>query len=121
MDERHNAAIADMLDTHTPEIQELVQALRELIHAAAPELVEELKAGWGNIVYKHNGVVCAISPYSNHVNLNFYRGTSLPDPARVLEGTGRSLRHVKVRPNDELRTDALTRLIREAVALSESG
>ncbi len=121
MDERHNAAIAEMLDTHTPEIQELVQALRELIQAAAPELVEEVKTGWGNIVYKRNGVVCAISPYSNHVNLNFYQGISLPDPARVLEGTGRSLRHVKIRPTDELRSDVLIPLIREADDLSERG
>ena len=121
MDERNNAAITDMLDTQTPEIQELVQALRELIHVAAPELTEELKIGWGNIVYKHHRVVCAISPYSNHVNLNFYQGTSLPDPARALEGTGHTMRHVRVRPNEQLRTDVLTRLIREAMSLGASG
>jgi hypothetical protein len=119
MDDPNKAAVADILDTHTPEIQSLVHALREVIRAAAPELTEEVKPGWGNLVYKLNGVVCAISPYSNHVNVNFYKGTSLSDPAGVLDGTGRELRHVKYRTESDIQSGVLSQLVHQAVQLDE--
>lgn len=44
--------IEDLLKAHTPEVQRMVSVLRELVKAAVPELEEEGKRGWGNILYK---------------------------------------------------------------------
>ena len=51
-----------------------------------------------------------VGVFSTHVNVGFFHGASLPDPATLLEGTGRHMRHVKLRPGaavDELALDAL--------------
>jgi hypothetical protein len=47
------------------------------------------------------------------------RGTSLPDPAKLLEGTGKNLRHVKLRTKEDLRKPALKRLIQAAARLNK--
>jgi hypothetical protein len=106
--------VAQLLADHIPEVQALAQALRRLVNAAAPELVEEVKTGWGNIVYKGRSVVCSITAFKQHADLGFYKGTSLSDPEGLLEGTGRGLRHVKIRKPEDIRTDALSALVRQA-------
>ncbi|MGB9436225.1 MAG: hypothetical protein WBQ89_28505, partial [Candidatus Acidiferrum sp.] len=52
------------------------------------------------------------------VTFGFLRGTSLPDPAKLLEGTGKHLRHVKLRAIEDLRKPALKKLIRAASRLN---
>lgn len=73
--------------------REILQALREAIHAAGPGLREAIK--WGQPTFVGRGNVCYLASYSDHVNLGFYRGAELPDPRKLLEGTGKALRHVK--------------------------
>ncbi len=109
--------VEDILNAHTPEVQQMAAALRKLVKEAAPELEEEGKRGWGNILYKAGEVVCAISPHKDHINVNFYKGTSLSDPNHLLEGTGKALRHVKINSLDTMPTEALTQLIQEAYQL----
>jgi hypothetical protein len=45
------------------------------------------------------------------VNVGFFHGAALPDPARLLQGTGKFMRHVKLRPETPTNAAALTRLI----------
>ena len=52
--------------------------LRNLIHQADPDIVEEWK--WNTAVWSHKGLVCAVGPFKDHVKLNFFRGAALPDP-----------------------------------------
>ena len=49
-----------------------------------------------------------------HVNVGFFRGAEIVDPGRLLEGTGKYMRHVKLRPGSEVDPGALTGLIRTA-------
>jgi hypothetical protein len=49
--------------------------------------------------------------FKAHVNVGFYRGAFLPDPARLLEGNGVSMRHVKLKPGDDVDAAALSALI----------
>lgn len=106
-----------LLEGRSPEVVAWVKSLRQLVLTVAPQLREEVKPGWRSILYKGNGAVCAIAPHRGHVNLHFYQGTGLPDPEGLLEGTGKALRHVKIRQRRDLRADALTRLVEEAVKL----
>src|SRR3974377_114321 len=55
-----------------------------------------------------------VNAFSSHVNVGFFHGASLPAPARLLEGTGKVMRHVKLRPETPTNVGALTRLIEAA-------
>jgi hypothetical protein len=57
-----------------------------------------------------------IDAFTAHVNVGFFRGAELPDPGRLLEGNGRFMRHVKLRPGRDVDAAALTTLIRAAYA-----
>src|SRR5882724_6514132 len=52
-----------------------------------------------------------VNAFTSHVNVGFFRGASLPDPSRLLEGTGKFMRHVKLRPRAAANAAALRRLI----------
>lgn len=57
---------------------------------------------------------CYVVGYSKHVNLGFCDGAALPDPARLLEGTGKTMRHVKFRPEVAVPSASLSKLIASA-------
>lgn len=57
-----------------------------------------------------------VDAFKAHVNVGFFRGATLPDPARLLEGTGRRMRHVKLRWGKPVDEAALTELITAAHA-----
>ncbi len=102
-----------------PPIRRLVEALRELVREAAPEAKESLK--WGGPCYEHNGLLRSISPAKAYVRLQFFRGASLADPAGLLEGAGKGMRHVKVRSVDNIPSASLRELVRAAVRLNTPG
>jgi hypothetical protein len=63
--------------------------------------------------------MCYFSIGTDHVTFGFLRGTSLPDPDKLLEGTGKSLRHVKLRKTNDVRKPALKKLILAAAKLNK--
>jgi hypothetical protein len=57
-----------------------------------------------------------VNAFTSHVNVGFFRGAEIADPARLLEGTGKFMRHVKLRPGVETNEPALEELIATAYA-----
>lgn len=57
-----------------------------------------------------------VNVFTNHVNVAFFRGAELDDPTGLLEGTGKFMRHVKLRPGEEVDADDLRNLIQSAYA-----
>jgi hypothetical protein len=57
-----------------------------------------------------------VNAFRAHVNVGFFRGAELADPAGLLDGTGKSMRHVKVRPDSNIDAEALMKLINTAYA-----
>ena len=55
-----------------------------------------------------------VNAFAAHVNVGFFRGAEIEDPARLQEGTGKFMRHVKLRPDSSVDTEALTKLIETA-------
>ena len=55
-----------------------------------------------------------VNAFRAHVNVGFFRGAEIADPARLLEGTGKFMRHVKLRPESDVDATALLRLIQTA-------
>jgi len=52
-----------------------------------------------------------VNAFTAHVNVGFFRGVELPGPAQMLEGTGKYMRHVKLRPESDVDATALVKLI----------
>jgi len=55
-----------------------------------------------------------VNAFSSHVNVGFFRGAEIADPERLLEGTGKFMRHVKLRPERDVDATALMKLIEAA-------
>jgi hypothetical protein len=62
-----------------------------------------------------------VGVYKAHVNLGFFPGAELNDPAGLLQGTGKFMRHVKLRPGEPVDTAALERLIHDAYEVTRNG
>lgn len=107
------ATVAEYVAQVDPEMRPLFRAVRAFVRKSAPSLDEGLYMGMPN--FKGRAWMLYLADHSRHVNLGFYHGARLADPDGLLEGTGKSLRHVKVRSKADL-TPELARLIRSAVA-----
>ncbi|HPT49433.1 MAG TPA: DUF1801 domain-containing protein [Accumulibacter sp.] len=77
-----------------PARAELVRALRTIILDLNPTISEEVK--YGGILFSAEKPFCGIFSYTKHVSLEFGAGASLPDKFKVLEGEGKSRRHIKL-------------------------
>jgi len=77
-------------------------------------------AGRGSAGYSHPGdagdTVAGISPYRKHLNIHLYQGMTLSDPAGLLQGTGKQMRHVKISRLADLENPALLALLEQAWA-----
>ena len=107
-----------LLVTNSPEAQELAFGLRELVQSVLPGVLEKIQPGIGVADY-HLGEIrgrgfLSIGPQKKWVNLYFMDGVDLPDPAHMLEGSGKRLRHVKILKPEDLANPALKALIRAA-------
>ena len=93
--------VAEMLSGSNPEIQAIARQARGLIHELLPGTIEMVDRPARLIGYGRNraytGLICGIALQSGWVNLMFSKGTELADPERLLEGTGKRARHVKLR------------------------
>jgi hypothetical protein len=76
--------------------------VRELLHDGCPV------ACLGDAPFAY------VNVFTSHVNVGFFQGATLPDPARLLQGTGKFMRHVKLRPGTSTHTAALNKLIETA-------
>jgi len=93
--------------------------VREIIHEADPEIVEEWK--WmGTPVWSHSGIVCTGETYKSVVKMTFAKGAELKDPSGLFNSSldGNVRRAIDVRESDKLNVAALKALIRAAVALN---
>lgn len=80
------------------------------VRDCGPEVRELMHDGLATVCL-HDAPFAYVGAFKAHVNVGFFHGTSLPDPAGLLEGTGKSMRHVKVRPDRRVDADALQALV----------
>ena len=121
--ERIDARIAELGDWRG----DTLARMRELIHAADPDVVEEMK--WakatspGTPTWEHDGIICTGETYKAVVKLTFAKGASLPDPAKLFNASleGNTRRAIDIREGEKVDARAFTTLIRAAVALNAAG
>ncbi len=98
-----------------PPQRQVVEALRRLVRQEAPAAAESLK--WGQPCCFRNGNICYIAAEAGQVKLGFFIGGDLRDPEKLLEGTGKKMRDIKVRTLGDIRQRAFAALVRDAAEL----
>jgi len=96
--------------------------VRELMHEADPEIIEEWK--WrGTPVWSHGGIVCTGEAYKKVVKMTFAKGAALADPSGLFNSSleGNVRRAIDIHEGEQVNEAALKILIREAVALNLKG
>jgi len=110
---RRDAGVAAWMDAHRGELGDIARRwfdemrgcdddVRELLHDGHPT------ACAGDAAFGY------VNAFTAHVNVGFFKGAELPDPAGLLQGRGKSMRHVKLRPGEPVDENALRALIAAA-------
>jgi len=106
----HDPAIDAWIKQHDGPLGAIAQQWFEVMRNCGDEVRELLHDGCptaclGDAPFGY------VAVFTAHVNVGFFHGANLPDPARILQGAGKSMRHVKLRPDAPANAAALTRLI----------
>ena len=99
-------------------MQGVLKSLRALVKKTVAGC-EEFVNPWKIPSFDSNGTLCGFMTGKEHVTFIFLRGGALPDPEGLLEGTGKYVRHVKVRTAADVKKPALKKLIVEAAKLNK--
>jgi hypothetical protein len=110
----------ELVAPYPREVQDLAQATRSLMLELLPKVNETVDPTGPYIQYGYEpgyaGVVSYITINQKGVKLGVARGTSLPDPKKLLQGTGKGNRHIVIKTPADLRTPGLRQLVRAALA-----
>lgn len=113
------AEFQQILQQFTPGVQKIATEIRALIFDAYPDVVEvpwviQKIIGYGTGPKKMSEHFCWIQPNKAHVNLGFNYGAELPDSEKLLEGTGKFFRHIKMRTLDDVKRIGVRQLLEKA-------
>ena len=112
-------AVSDLLALYSPEVRSLALATRTFLLDLIPEAMEVVDTKSRVIGYGfgtgYKDMVCSMMPTKSGITLGIAWATELPDPHRLLEGTGKVHRHVKLKSKSDLKTPALKALLKAAM------
>lgn len=89
--------IDEWLDLQSPDLATIARGWFSQMRGCGPDVTELLHDGHPTACVG-DAAFAYVNVFKCHVNIGFFHGTSLPDPARILQGTGKFMRHVKARP-----------------------
>jgi hypothetical protein len=114
------ADVKRLLAEHAPELRAIEQALRATIRREFPGAVEQVDFGNKLIAFgrtmKMRGLLFAIIAHKVHVNLQLADGADLPNAGGLIEGTGKRIRHVKIRSVEDASSPAIVAIVRAQLA-----
>jgi hypothetical protein len=112
---RHDAAIERWLDERAGELGSIARTWFNRLRQCGDD-VRELLHDYHPTVCVDDAAFAYVNVFRDHVNVGFFHGAFLPDPAGLLEGVGKRMRHVKLRPGVGVEASALDALIVAAYA-----
>jgi hypothetical protein len=122
---RLEADVDRLLAEHSSELQAIERALRAAIRSEFPDAIEQVDFGNKVIAFgrsmKIRGLLFGIIAHKQHVNLQLADGADLPDPTGIVEGTGKRIRHVKIRSVQMASAPPIVALIRAQLAARPEG
>lgn len=109
----HDPAIDAWMKNHAGELGDIARQWFEVMRQCGDEVRELFHDGcpvacFGDVPFGY------VNVFTSHVNVGFFQGAALPDPARLLQGDGKRMRHVKLRPGAATDAASLSRLIKVA-------
>jgi hypothetical protein len=95
---------------------EVMSRIRKIIHEVDPKIEEEWK--WETGIWSHNGMVCAVGVFKDHIKINFFNGAALKDSDRLFNAglDAKKTRAIDLFEKDKVNAPALKKLIQIAVA-----
>lgn len=110
---RRHPDVHHWLDTQPPALRDLAADWFQALRECGPDVVELLHDGQATACVGE-AAFAYVDVFTAHVNVGFFRGAFLPDPAGLLQGTGKFMRHVKLRPEVAVNESALLAVIQAA-------
>lgn len=110
---KRDPAIAVWMDEHEGELGALAKRWFDCMRECGDDVRELLHDGHPTACVG-DAAFAYVNAYKAHVNVGFFRGAELADPKRLLEGTGKFMRHVKLRPERDVDANVLITLIKNA-------
>lgn len=110
---RRDPAIEAWMREHAGELGAIARRWFEVMRACGDDVRELLHDGHPTACVA-DAAFAYVNAFRAHVNVGFFRGAELADPDGLLEGTGKFMRHVKLRPGRDVDAEALTELIETA-------
>jgi hypothetical protein len=113
------AEFDELMGRFDPAVADLARRTRTLVFSLDPGVTEVVwphqgTVGWGVGPRKNSEHYSWLAVHRRHVSLGFFAGARLDDPAGLLEGTGASLRHVKLRSPEDLARPEVRDLLQAA-------
>lgn len=112
---KRDPAITRWMEDHDSELGAIAEHWFGIMRDCGEDVLEVLHDGHPTACIG-DSAVAYVNAFASHVNVGFFQGTALQDPASLLEGTGQYMRHVKLAPGAEVDEAALRQLIHEAFA-----
>jgi len=109
----HDPNIDAWMKHHAGELGTIAHHWFEVMRNSGDEVRELLHDG-GPVVCLGDVPFAYVNAFTSHVNVGFFQGASLPDPAHLLQGTGKFMRHVKLKPGTPANIAAISTLIAAA-------
>ena len=107
---RRDAAVDAWMSDGPVELQSIAQTWFEHMRGRGDDVLELVHDGCP-VACIEDAPFAYVDSFSSHVNVGFFHGAALDDPAGMLEGTGKRMRHVKLRPGSRINSAALRALI----------
>ena len=107
---KRDPAIETWMTTHTGGLGIIAQHWFEVMRKCGDDVRELLHDGHPTACIA-DAAFGYVNAFKAHVNVGFFRGAEIADPEGLLEGTGKFMRHVKLRPHRDVNVTALTKLI----------
>jgi hypothetical protein len=112
---KRDPAIEVWMHEHSGELGSIARRWFEVMRACGNDVRELLHDGHPTACVD-DAAFGYVNAFKDHVNVGFFRGAEIADPESLLEGTGKFMRHVKLRPERDVDSTALTNLIKTAYA-----
>lgn len=92
--------------------------LREIFLSCSPHITESIK--WNNLTFSCNGDIAFIYTFKQvaYINVGFFKAVQLTDPKNRFEGTGGSMRHIKIATEKDIPVAQLKKWIKESITLN---
>jgi len=109
----HDPSIDAWMDQHSGELGEIARYWFQVMRKCGDDVKELLHDGHPTACIG-DAAFAYVNAFTAHVNVGFFRGAQLADPDGLLEGTGKFMRHVKLRPGHHVDALALRKLVERA-------